>query len=126
MGGPEFFRDGQPDKLGFGSDFILWDRGLDDLPFLVYPKDEKSGERVRNWILACSVCFGNPDSLLSKGAVAGVFFLVAVVALVLVAIAATAFRWSRRAKALGTISPPAGTCPPSGRRGQGKSAGFDT
>ena len=48
--------------------------------------------------LACSVCAGNPNSLLSKGAIAGVLFLVGVVVIVLGGIAATAFCWARRAR----------------------------
>ncbi len=50
--------------------------------------------------LACSVCFGNPHSPMSKGAIAGVFFLVTVVSFVLVFIATTAIVWARRAKKL--------------------------
>ncbi len=48
--------------------------------------------------LACSVCFGNPDSASSKAVGAAVLFLLGVVAFVLVAIAWTAFSWYRRAR----------------------------
>ena len=49
-------------------------------------------------ILACSVCFGDPNSALSKGAAAGVLFLIAVIAFVLAAIGITAFRWTLRSR----------------------------
>lgn len=49
---------------------------------------------------ACMVCFGNPASPLSKGAIAGVIFMVALVSLVLAGIAATAIVWARRSKEL--------------------------
>ena len=51
--------------------------------------------------IACSVCFGNPHSPLSKGAIAGVIFLAMVVSSVLAAIAAIAFIWNKRSKRLG-------------------------
>ena len=49
---------------------------------------------------ACAVCFGDPASLSSKALMAGVFFLVGVVTLVLGGIACTGFVWARRAKKL--------------------------
>ena len=49
---------------------------------------------------ACAVCFGDPSSLSSKALMAGVFFLVGVVALVLGGIAFTGYTWARRAKKL--------------------------
>ena len=55
---------------------------------------------LRNIFLACSVCFGDPASLMSKGAVAGALFLMGLVAVVLFGIAWTAFSWAKRAKAL--------------------------
>lgn len=48
--------------------------------------------------LACIVCLGDPNSLLTHGAKMGVIFLVLVVGAVLAAIALTAFSWKRRAK----------------------------
>lgn len=51
-------------------------------------------------ILACSVCFGDPASPLSRGVGFGVLFLVAVVSAVLFAIAWTAVSWARRAQRL--------------------------
>lgn len=50
--------------------------------------------------LACSVCFGDPNSYLAKGALAGVFLLLGVVVFVLAGIAVTALTWARRAKRL--------------------------
>ena len=47
---------------------------------------------------ACSVCFGDPNSLFSKGVVAGVLLLLVIVSSVLGGIAYTAFVWARRAK----------------------------
>lgn len=51
-------------------------------------------------IPACSVCFGDPHSTITKGAMAGVAFLLAVVVGVLAGIAYTAFVWARRARQL--------------------------
>ena len=56
---------------------------------------------------ACSVCFGDPASPLSKGAWAGMFFLLGVVGLVLSAVAYTGFVWSRRERKLNVILSPA-------------------
>ena len=47
---------------------------------------------------ACLVCFGSPNSLMSKGVIAGVLFLSAVILSVLVGIAVTGFVWARRAR----------------------------
>ena len=55
---------------------------------------------MRGFILACSVCFGDPNSLLSKGAFWGVLFLIGVVGFVLASIASTIWIWARRAKKL--------------------------
>ncbi len=52
--------------------------------------------------MACSVCFGDPNSLQSRGTMYGIFFLLAVVLMVLGGIAVTAFVWARRAKKLGS------------------------
>ncbi len=49
---------------------------------------------------ACSVCFGDPNSLMSKGTKAGVLFLLGVLVFVLGAIAATAISWARKSKSL--------------------------
>ena len=50
--------------------------------------------------VACSVCFGDPKSLQSRGLFFGVCFLMGVVTLVLGGIASTAFTWAQRAKSL--------------------------
>lgn len=47
---------------------------------------------------ACSVCFGDPGSPMSKGAMAGVAFLLGVVLFVLAGIAVTGVTWARRAR----------------------------
>lgn len=49
---------------------------------------------------ACSVCFGDPNSLLTKGAQAGVLVMVGVVGAMLGAIVTVAVYWTRRARAL--------------------------
>ena len=54
---------------------------------------------------ACSVCFGDPASFMSKGVVAGVVALLAVVVVVLGAIAFIAVSWSGRAKNLQKTAP---------------------
>jgi hypothetical protein len=56
-------------------------------------------------VFACAVCFSDPESLMAKGAIAGVSFLLIIVVLVLGAIAGTAYRWSRRAKELAKSAP---------------------
>ncbi len=49
---------------------------------------------------ACSTCFGDPNSLLSKGAFWGILCLLAVVLVVLAGVASTIFVWVRRASAI--------------------------
>lgn len=49
---------------------------------------------------ACSVCFGNPDSLQSKALTGAVLFLLAVVTVVLIGIASLLIQWSGRARRL--------------------------
>ena len=51
-------------------------------------------------VQACVVCFGDPESPQSKGLAVGVLLLMAIIGMVLAAIGVTAFRWSRRGKAL--------------------------
>ena len=47
--------------------------------------------------IGCSVCFGNPNSPLTKGTIAGVLLLLGVVLVVLTGIAVTGIVWARRA-----------------------------
>jgi len=49
---------------------------------------------------ACSVCFGDPNSLSSKAVLAAVLFMAGVIVFVLGVIAYHALVWSRRAKPL--------------------------
>jgi len=49
---------------------------------------------------ACAVCFGNKDSLQTKGAMAGVLFLLIVILTVLAGFAVTFIRWGMRERAL--------------------------
>ncbi len=51
-------------------------------------------------LLACSVCFGNPNSAQSKGVVAGVILLLLVTVGVLSAAAYTFVRWGMREREL--------------------------
>ena len=47
--------------------------------------------------LACSVCYGDPNSAMSQGAKAGVLVLLGVVGVVLTGIASLLIFWMRRA-----------------------------
>lgn len=49
---------------------------------------------------ACSVCFGDPESPMMKGAVAGVYVMVGFISSLLICIATTACFWSIRARRL--------------------------
>ena len=49
---------------------------------------------------ACSVCFGDPESPMMKGAAAGVYVMVGVISFVLMAIAGTACFWLVRSRRL--------------------------
>ncbi len=49
---------------------------------------------------ACSVCFGDPNSNMSKGVTAAVILLLAVIGGVLAALGIIIVRWSRRARKL--------------------------
>ena len=50
---------------------------------------------------ACATCFGNPDSPLAKGALAGVFVLFGFIAFVLVGVAGVSVFWFHRSRHLG-------------------------
>ncbi|OGW80927.1 MAG: hypothetical protein A3C47_05635 [Omnitrophica bacterium RIFCSPHIGHO2_02_FULL_51_18] len=60
---------------------------------------------MRHFFIACSVCFGDPGSSQTKGAIAGALFLLAVVGLVLSVIAGIGFTWARRAKKQRDLTP---------------------
>lgn len=51
-------------------------------------------------LLACSVCFGDPQSKTTQAAKAGILFLLIVIGAVLSAIGGVIFTWSRRARRL--------------------------
>ncbi len=51
-------------------------------------------------VRACAVCFGDPDSPMAKGVVAGVFVLVGVVSVVLAGLVGTSLFWVRRGRRL--------------------------
>jgi len=48
-------------------------------------------------VLACSVCYGDPNSAMSQGAQAGVLVLLGVVGVVLTGLASLLIFWMRRA-----------------------------
>ncbi len=56
---------------------------------------------------ACSVCFGDPNSSMSKGAQAGVLVLLGVVATLLAGLASLIVFWARRAANLPLPEAPA-------------------
>ncbi len=58
-------------------------------------------------VLACSVCFGDPNSNLTKGALAGVIVLLGIVGFVLGWIATLIFCWARKAEKLACLDPAA-------------------
>ncbi len=55
-------------------------------------------------VLACAVCFGDPESPLTKGALMGVYVLVGVVGFVLVGITATGVFWIQRGRRLSRLN----------------------
>lgn len=58
--------------------------------------------------LACSVCFGDPDSPLTKGAMMGVLVMVGVVGFVLLCIAGTGVFWMHRGRQIARFGSPSG------------------
>lgn len=47
-------------------------------------------------LLACAVCFGDPNSLQMKSTKLGILFLLAVIVSILASIGGIAFKWSRK------------------------------
>jgi hypothetical protein len=66
-----------------------------------------AGAQLAGPLFGCPFCFGDPSSDMVKGAKAGVLFLLAVVAGLLVTIALIARSWARRARALEHAAHPA-------------------
>lgn len=60
---------------------------------------------------ACSVCFGDPESPMTKGAVAGVYVMVGFISFVLMGIAGTACFWMVRGRRLAISQPTSRTSP---------------
>jgi hypothetical protein len=56
-------------------------------------------------LLACAVCFGDPNSDMVKGANAGILILLGVVVTVLGAIVGVTLFWIRRARLLKRVTP---------------------
>ena len=55
--------------------------------------------------LACSVCFGDPDSPMTRGAAAGVYVMIGIIGFVLTGIASTACFWLARARRINLSAP---------------------
>ncbi len=56
-------------------------------------------------VWACSVCFGDPDNPMTKGAAAGVWVMVGFIGFVLLGITGTVCFWYSRSRRLGLSSP---------------------
>jgi hypothetical protein len=56
---------------------------------------------------ACSVCFGDPDHPMTKGAVAGVYVMIGFVGFVLTGIISTACFWMVRTRRINAAPSPA-------------------
>jgi len=54
---------------------------------------------------ACSVCFGDPDSNLTRGAFAGVLVLFGIIVTVLAGFVGTGFYWVQRSRKLADLDP---------------------
>jgi hypothetical protein len=55
-------------------------------------------------VLACSVCYGDPNSAMTQGAKAGVLVLLGVVGVVLMGLASLLIFWMRRAANLDRLT----------------------
>ena len=55
-------------------------------------------------VLACSVCYGDPNSAMTQGAKAGVLVLLGVVGVVLMGLASLLIFWMRRAANLNRLA----------------------
>ncbi len=51
-------------------------------------------------VVACAVCFGDPDSPMVKGALAGMIVLVGVISFVLMGVVGTGLYWNHRSRRL--------------------------
>ncbi len=54
--------------------------------------------------MACAVCYGDPDSLMAKGAVSGILVLAGVIAAVLTGVAGTGVFWIYRSRRLDSFA----------------------
>ena len=61
---------------------------------------------MSNSTMACSVCFGDPDNPMTRGAVAGVYVMVGFIGFVLLGIAGTACFWMVRSRRINLSPPP--------------------
>ena len=51
-------------------------------------------------VIACAVCFGDPESDMAKGAVAGIMVLAGFIGFVLIGVAGTGVYWVHRSRRL--------------------------
>ncbi len=70
---------------------------------------------------ACSVCFGDPESSMAKGAAAGVWVLAGIISFVLAGVAGMSLFWLGRARRLATLDHDA--APSADRSGSPESDG---
>ena len=111
---PKFPEYGKNLRFAVGNRIVIKHCGAHFLFPLVSEKTEKREQALRNsgallcffllapWndLLACAVCFGDPNSPLTHGARAAVWFLLGVVALVLCSILGVGLYWFHRARLL--------------------------
>lgn len=60
---------------------------------------------------ACATCFGDPESPMSKGVVAGVYVLIGIVGFVLAGVACTGVFWMHRGRTLSQGTTPDDSSP---------------
>lgn len=87
-------------------------RGMPRAVWLSVPAGRRSGGGTRLTVAcgvvllsadqawACASCFGDPESSMAKGVVAGVLVLVGIVGTVLLGVAGTSLRWIQRGRRL--------------------------
>ncbi len=66
-------------------------------------------------VVACAVCFGDPNSAMAKGVVAGVVVLASVIGFVLFGVAGTGLYWVHRSRRLSGLDPSKGLSPEVGK-----------
>jgi len=59
-------------------------------------------------VSACAVCYGDPESPMTKAMVAGVWVLLGCIGTLLMSFGGLFFYWMQRSKRLGSLEPAAG------------------